>query len=234
MPASSTARLAGLLYLLTVVTGLFSLMYVPAKLSVPGNPTATVAAIAASQPLYRLGIAAGLVCYTVFLAVPVLLYRLLGPINRSVAALMVLFGAVNVPIALLSIAKKLDVLAALNRAGPVPTIALGQARAQVQGLLDAYSNGMLISEIFAGLWLIPFGYLVFKSGFLPKIFGVLLVGGGVGYLLTVFGHVLLPDYDRLALATYDTLPAGLGEIGICLWLLCFGVRPLKPVAPAPQ
>ncbi len=221
---SSTARIAGLFYLITVVTGIFSLMYVPSQIAVPHNLPATLANIVASPSLYRFGIAAGLVCYTVFLVVPVLLYQLLMPVDRHAAALMVLFAVFNVPIALLSIAKKLDILSLLDRAGHAATISPDQIQAQVMRSLDAYNNGMLIGEIFAGLWLIPFGYLVFRSGFLPRVLGALLIAGGLGYLLTVFGQVLVPDYDQLPIANFDTLPAGLGEIGICLWLLIFGVH----------
>jgi hypothetical protein len=233
MPAQATARMAGLLYLITVVTGMFSLMYVPSQINVPGNLSATIANIVASPSLYRLGIAAGLVCYTVFLMVPLLLYRLLSPVNRNAAALMVLFAVVNVPIALLSIAAKLDILSLLDGAGHPPAVLSDLVQAQVQHAINAYHNGMLIGEIFAGLWLIPFGYLAFKSGFLPRVLGIVLIAGGFGYLVTVFGHVLLPDYDQLPIANFDTLPAGLGEIGMCLWLILFGVRPQKRAASSP-
>ena len=207
---TSTARIAGLLYLVTVVTGMFSLMYVPSQISVPGDPSATITHIMASSSLYRLGIAAGLVCYTTFLMVPLLLYRLLSPVNRNAAILMVLFAVVNVPIALLSIARELDIISLLDEARHAPMIGFDQVQAQVIHSLDAYNNGMLIGEIFAGLWLIPFGYLVFKSGFLPRVLGVLLAVGGLGYLLTVFGSVLIPDYDHFTISNFDTLPAGLG------------------------
>ena len=156
------------------MTGLFGLMYVPSQISVPGNPSATIANIVASQPLYRLGIAAALVCYTVFLVVPLPLYRLLSPVGRNAAVLMVVFAVVNVPLALISIARKIDILSLLDRAGHGPTIPSDQVQAQVMRSLDAYGNGMLVSELFSGLWLIPFGYLVFKSGFLPRVLGVLL------------------------------------------------------------
>ncbi len=221
---NKTAKIAGLLYLITVVTGLFGLMYVPSQISVPGNPSATIANIVASQSLYRFGIAAALVCYTVFLVVPLPLYRLLSPVGRNAAVLMVVFAVANVPLALISIAKKIDILSLLDRTGHGPTIPSDQVQAQVMRSLDAYGNGMLVSEIFSGLWLIPFGYLVFKSGFLPRVLGVLLMAGGLGYLITVFGQVLISGYDHLPIANFDTLPAGLGEIGICLWLLIVGVK----------
>lgn len=223
----STGRSAGLLYLITVVTGIFSLMYVPSQINVPGDPAGTIANIAASPSLYRFGIAAALVCYTTFLVVPLFLHRLLATVDRNAAALMVLFAVVNVPIALLSVATKIDILSLIDRVGVEAVISSPVVQAQAMLSMDAYRHGMLISEIFAGLWLIPFGYLVFRSGFLPRILGILLIAGGFGYLLTVFGHVLMPDYDQLPIADFDTLPAGIGEIGICLWLLVFGTGTLN-------
>ena len=222
-----TARLAGLLYLITVTTGIFGLSYVPSQISVQGDPSATIANIVAMQPLYSLGIAAALVCYTVFLVVPLLLYQLLSPLSQGAAVLMVAFAVVNVPIALLSIVKKLDVLSLINREGRAPMISSHQLQLQVMSLLHNYDNGMLISEIFAGLWLIPFGYLLFKSKFIPRVLGLVLITGGLGYLLTVFGQILVPGYDQLLIANFDTLPAGVGEIGICLWLLIVGVSEPK-------
>ncbi len=90
--------------------------------------------------------------------------------------------------------------------------------------LDAYRNGLLVSEIFWGLWLLPFGYLVFKSGFLPRILGILLMMGCFGYLIDFFGSALFPGYAASILASYATLPASLGEIGTCLWLLIVGMH----------
>ncbi len=90
--------------------------------------------------------------------------------------------------------------------------------------LDQYGNGMRIVHIFSGLWLFPFGYLVFKSGFLPKILGVLLMLGCFGYLINFVGHTLILTYSKIGISTYIGLPASLGEIGTCLWLLIMGAK----------
>jgi len=104
------ARTAGLLYLIVVVTGIFSLLHVPSQLIVPGDALATANNIAASEPLFRLGIASLMINQTAFLLLPFVLYQLLQQVNRNVAVLMVVCAVVSVPISMLSIANRLDVL----------------------------------------------------------------------------------------------------------------------------
>lgn len=221
---NKTARIAGLLYLVVVVTGIFSLAYVPSKLSGHGDAAATVGNILAHEQLFRLGIVSGLLCYTAFLLLPLVLYRLLSPVDRNAAALMVAFAVSSVPISFVSLANKLDVLSLLDGTNHLQAFTADQLHAQVMLSLDAYSNGMLVASIFWGLWLLPFGYLVFKSGFLPRILGILLMLGCFGYLIDFLGTVLLHGYAEFLIARYATLPASLGEIGICLWLLVRGVK----------
>jgi hypothetical protein len=78
--------------------------------------------------------------------------------------------------------------------------------------------------VFWGLWLLPFGYLVYKSGFLPKILGILLMAGCFGYLVNFLGGFLFPQYASIGIAKFVSLPATLGEIGTCLWLLIIGLK----------
>jgi hypothetical protein len=137
--STQTARLAGLLYLFVVLAGIFSLAYVPSKLIDWADAATTYRNIQASETLFRLGIVAGIICYTAFL-------------------------------------------------------------------------------------LLPFGYLVYKSGFLPKILGILLMAGCFGYLMNFLGGFLFPQYGSLGIARFVSLPATLGEIGTCLWLLIIGIK----------
>ena len=219
-----TARTAGLLYLIVVVTGIFSLAYVPSQIMVQGDASATVGNIAASEPLFRLGIVAGFICYTAFLLLPFALYKLLSPVGKNAAVLMVAFAVVSVPISFVNLLNKLDALSLLSGANYLQAFTTEQLHARVMLSLDAYSNGLLVSEIFWGLWLLPFGYLVFKSGFLPKVLGILLMAGCFGYLIDFFGSVLFSGYAETTLANFATKPAALGEIGTCLWLLIMGAR----------
>ncbi|MHB8911890.1 MAG: DUF4386 domain-containing protein [Lysobacter sp.] len=218
------ARTAGLLYLLVVVTGLFSLLYVPSQLTVRGDALATVNNIVASEPLFRLGIASWMINQTAFLLLPFVLYRLLHRVNKNAAVLMVVFAVVSVPISMVGIVHRLDVLTLLSGAGYLETFTAGQLHAKVMLSLNAYGNGILVATIFWGLWLLPFGYLVFKSGFLPRILGMLLMVGCFGILIDVFGRMLFPGYTATAVSNFVELPSAFGEIGICLWLLISGVR----------
>jgi hypothetical protein len=93
--------------------------------------------------------------------------------------------------------------------------------------LDSYNNGIEISQIFWGLWLFPFGYLVYKSGFLPKNLSILLVAGCFGYLIAFFGGFLFPNFHKTTFSTIVGLPASIGEIGVCLWLLIMGTNTLN-------
>lgn len=228
-----TARTAGLLYLIVVLTGIFSLAYVPSQITVRGDAAATVSNILASESLFRLGIVAGLVCYTAFLLLPLALYKLLSPVGKSVAVLMVAFAVVQTPISFVNLFNKLDILSLLGRAEYLQAFTTEQLHAEVMQLLASYGNGMLASEIFMGLWLLPLGYLVFKSGFLPRVLGVLLMMGCFGYLIDFVGNMLFTGYPDTFIASYVTLPAALGEIGITLWLLVFGIgKPKASSVPA--
>ena len=219
-----TARIAGLLYLIVVVTGFFSILYVPSQVTVQGDASATVSNILASKQLFRVGIVAGLICYTTFLLLPFALYKLLSKVGKGVAVLMVAFAVASVPISFVNLLNKLDVLSLLSEANYLQAFTTEQLHARVMLSLDAYVNGILVSEIFWGLWLLPFGYLVFKSGFLPKILGILLMMGCFGYLINFFGQALSPGYAETGIATFVSLPSALGEVGTCLWLLLVGIR----------
>ena len=155
---------------------------------------------------------------------PLVLFRLLRPVGETAATLMVLFAVVSVPIGLVSVSARLDALTLLSDADYATALGPQQLQAQVLLAIDRYRNGILITMLFWGLWLFPFGYLVFKSGFLPKILGILLMLGCVGYLIDVFCKLLVPGYPDTVAANFVRKPAALGEVGTCLWLLAVGVR----------
>ncbi|WP_262892831.1 DUF4386 domain-containing protein [Hymenobacter montanus] len=130
----------------------------------------------------------------------------------------------SVPISFLNLQNRYAVLLLINGTSYLKVLGGNPLQSQVMLLLENYSNGILIVKVFWGLWLLPFGYLVYKSGFLPKILGILLVAGGLGYLIDVTGRTIIPSYSAAAIAQYVTLPAALGEIGTCLWLLILGIK----------
>jgi hypothetical protein len=217
-------RVAGLLYLIVVLSGIFSLAYVPSQVNVANDPDATLQRIQVSETLFRWGIASFLIEQVAFVLLPLALFKLLSPVNRSAAVLMLVLALTSVPLALLSLGHRLDVLTLISDPGFSATSTGPGLHLLANYSLDAWRNGIRITSLFWGLWLLPFGYLVFKSGFLPRFLGVLLMLGCAGYLTTVFAGLLFPRLEQSPLSGYVSLPAALGEIGICVWLLFVGAR----------
>jgi Domain of unknown function (DUF4386) len=224
MTAQKQAHLAGVFYFSVVVTGLFSLMYVGSQLRVPDNAAATLQNIRAHEGLFRASIASLVVNQIATLLLTLSLFKLLEGVNRTIAQLMVAFSVLGIPITLSALGYRLDVLTLISGADYLSALTPAQIVERASLSLNAYSNRILIAETFWGLWLLPLGYLIFKSGFLPKILGVLLMLGCFSYLITVFGDILFVDYDKMLLAKYIMLPASIGEIGTCFWLLIFGAQ----------
>ncbi|MEP6712247.1 MAG: DUF4386 domain-containing protein, partial [Ferruginibacter sp.] len=210
--------------------GIINLAYVPSKLIVWDSAATTFKNIVAHETLFRLGILSGLICYTAFLLLPIVLYKLLKPINKIYALLMVAFALVSVPISFINMGNKFSVLTLITKAEYLKGLEVDKLQEQVLFQLYSYSNGNQIASIFWGLWLLPFGYLVFKSGFLPKILGILLMFGCFGYLIDFTGDFLFPGYGKTIISTFITKPGSIGEIGICLWLLIVGVKENRQTA----
>ena len=221
---SRTSRLAGLLYLIVVVTGIFSLAYVPSQINVANDPAATASNIVMHESLFRFGVASFMIEQVAFLLLPLVLFRLFRSTNSTAAMLMLALAVAGVPIALASVAHRLDALALLTDARFGQAFAPAQLQAMAARSLESYGNGLLVTSLFWGLWLLPFGYLVLKSGFLPKLLGLLLMLGCVGYMVNVFGELLVPHYADTWVSNYAGIPAAIGEIGTCLWLLLVGAR----------
>lgn len=207
-------RIAGALYLVVVATGMFCLAWVPSQLGTG------VADAAAHIGLFRAGIAAFMAMQVAFLLLPLALYRVLGDVDRRAATLMVALAAASVPIGLMALSHRMEALSLLDSTAAQATAAVDAAFA---ASLQRYGHGLRIASLFWGLWLLPFGWLVLRSARIPRVLGVLLMLGGIGYVVKVFGG-LMPGFADSAFARYATLPAALGEIGSCLWLLAFGAR----------
>lgn len=215
------ARIAGLLGFAILAAGTFS-GWVGSSLIVPGDAAATVSNLRASEGLFRLGIVAGLVMYAVFIVYALALYRLLEHVGRRHAVLMVALALVGVPIAMLNQVNQAAVLLLLNGAGGPDGFPADLLQAQVSLFLGLHRQGNLVAVVFWGLWLFPLGLLVYRSGFLPRVLGVLLVIGCFGWLAVVVQRLLLPDFEALSLARYA---AHLAELSFILWLLVRGVDP---------
>jgi len=212
-----TARVAGLLYLLLAGFGAFGILYIP-SLTVPGDAAATAQNIVASESLFRLSLVSGLIGQTAFIFLVLVLYTLLKAVNRNHALFMVILALVSVPITMLNDLNKVAALLILSGADYLTVFTADQLNVQAMFFLDLSEHGVVIAQIFWGLWLFPLGYLVFKSGYLPRILGVLLMIGCLGYLFDFFAFFLFPNFE-----TTVSLVTGFGEIFFMLWLLIKGV-----------
>lgn len=224
-PTKTNARIAGFLYLILIIFGVFSLLYVPSQLINWDSPTETLKNIQANELLFKLGILGDIIMYTVFLFLSFALYRLLKHINNNMAMIMVILVVISVSISYSNLIGKFDALDLFTNAYALNSTDITDQSEHLISLLSSHSNGISMLQIFWGLWLFPFGYLVFKSKFLPKFFGVLLMLGCFGYLTDFIGYFLFPEsYGSTIIPTLATIPHALGEIGICLWLSIVGAN----------
>jgi hypothetical protein len=228
------ARIAGLLYLLASIIGFFCLAYVPGKLIVSGDATATANHIRASETLLRFGIASELTSFIIFIFVVLALYRLFKAVSEKHAVAMATLLLVSIPVSLLNVLNEIAALILVSGADFLSAFEKGQLDALAYLFLRLHGQGFVVAEIFWGLWLFPFGVLVIRSGFIPRFLGVLLFIAGFGYLASSFTSLLLPQYARLIDQFAMVLTAG--ELPIIFWLLIWGAKvpplDLPPLDPA--
>jgi hypothetical protein len=212
----SLARTAGFLYLAMMPFAAFWLSQ-RFSLAAPGNPARTAAAIAASEGLLRASIVSWLIAQTIFVFLVLSLYRLLAPVSQRHAVLMVVLGLLGVPIAFLNEVNHFGALMLATGRGHLAAFPPEQLHAQMRFFLDLHAHGVYLAQVFWGLWLLPLGYLVFKSQFLPKVIGVLLMIGCFGYLFDAAKGMLLPDVN-LVVSQFTFV----GELLLPLWLVTKG------------
>jgi len=193
---NNPGRAAGLLYLLLVLAGPVRILYIPSKLFVHGNATATASNIVAHESLFRLGMLSDLFVGTIVIFLALALYRLFKVVDQNLAVLIVLLGGVmpaaiyffNVlnDAAALALARGANFLAALEKP---------QRDALAMLFLHLHGQGFVAGEVFYGLWLFPLGILTYRSRFLPRFLGVWLIINGVAYLVLSFTGLLMPQYE---------------------------------------
>jgi hypothetical protein len=220
-PLIRTARVTGLWYLGLAVTGLLGFLIVRPMLFVAGDPAATLANLTAHESLARAGIALELLIVLTQALAAAWFYRLFRPVDPVNAAGIAAFGLVNA----------VAILASAALTATALEVALDGATAgTVQVLYLVGGNLWEVGAIFFGLWLIPMGRCVLRSGWMPRPLGWVLVAGGVGYLLSAFVRYLVPGGDAVADAL--TYPSAIGEFWIVGYLLIHGVRrPATEAAP---
>jgi hypothetical protein len=229
MPTSPKrlARIAGVLYLLNGIIAGFAEGFVEPKMYAAGNAATTAGNVVANAELVRLAVVADLIQATVWVFLGMTLYLLLKHVNKSVASAMVVLVAIGASIVYLNTVFEFEGLRAAT--GAINPAAFGTAgsNALVLLLLDTQHYGVFIAQIFYGLWLVPLGYLAFKSGLFPKALGIMLIVGGACYLVDLFAQFLVPDFG-VKIHAFIVIPSAIAEISMVLYLLVIGVRTQKP------
>lgn len=214
MSVKAQGRIAGLVYLGVVLTGIFTLAYATGILIFDDDPVRTIEAVSANPVLFRAMIFAILAMCGFYLALPFALAGFLSVYGKISARLMIVFVAASIPLMLLAVSSYFD----------LESMTAATGAAAVSARLALYDQSMHMASIFWGLWLAPLGWLILKSGAIPRVLGVLLILGCLGYLANYFGPILYDGYKTLPYREWISRPGSLGEIGTCLWLLVMGAR----------
>ena len=221
-PTDKAARVAGAIYLSMAVTAPFSLIYIPRTLIVRADATATADNILAHETLFRLGIVADLITSVIFVLLVMALYRLLSGVNKTHASLMVALVLVSAAVGFVNVLNNIAALALFRGTDFLVVFEKTLRDGLAMLFLHQHGQGLVINEILSGLWLFPFGVLVMRSRFLPRILGVWLIVNCFAYLALSFTGLLLPLYYNFAFR--GAFPALLGEMAIMLWLLIRGAK----------
>ncbi len=230
-PTNKAARIAGAVYLSMVVTAPFTLLYVPNKLIVRGDAAATANNILAHETLFRVAIIGDLFTAVIFICLGIALYRLLSSVNKTWAMMMLAFVCVSAAVGFLDTLNNIAALILFRGADFLSVFDKAQLNALGYLFIRLHGQGIFMNELFWGLWLFPFGLLVFRSGFLPRFIGVWLMINCFGYVALCVIALMFPD--QYSAAFLYVQPVLLGELAIMLWLLIKGAKVQRlPVAGA--
>jgi hypothetical protein len=218
------ARIAGAFYLVVALFSAFAIIFVDGRIYVPGDAGSTAESILANAAFVRLAVLADLVQATASVLVGMTLYLLLKRVDRSAAAAMVIFIAIAAGIMCLDAVFRFGALRVATDATYVAAFGAKGANALILLLLDLQHYGFLIAQVFFGLWLLPMGYLAYRSGWFPKALGILLVVGGAAYLVDLLLTFLLPEIGQ-SIHGVIVIPPAIAEIWMVAYLLVLGVNP---------
>lgn len=216
------ARIAGILYLINAITGAIGIIIVPGKLIAPNDIAATAQNIINNEFLFRIGILSSISCQIVFIFLALTLFNLFENVSRSLTRTLLTLVVVSVPVAFYLIFNQLEAFEILQN-NVMTSMEQIQKQELAMSKLQIYQDGVVLIGVFWGLWLIPFGQLVYKSGFIPKILGVFLIVGGLSYLLDVSAFILIPDFHRQTNILVAVI-SSIAEISMVLWFLIKGIK----------
>lgn len=222
---NKTAKIAGVLILVITVFAPFSMLYIPNTLIVPGDAATTANNIMASEGLFRLGIASDSVVFLIEIVLVVMLYVLLKPVSKTLSLVAAFARLAMTVVQGINLFNNFTALLLLSRADYLTAFEPDQLHALVLLFLGAHEYVALIWGLFFGLHLFFLGYLVYKSGYISRIPGVLLVLASLCYLIQSFGNILLPEYEEI-FARIGFL--SIIELAFPLWLLIKGVKEQQP------
>ena len=217
------ARIAGGLYLLNIVAGFIAIGLVPAILFVEGDVAATLRNIQANELLYRLSLAAHMIPILSNVPLVVILYDLLKGVNRRLALMMVFYSIVGTAVESANLLHQFTPLVLLDGAQGLHALTAAQMQALAYAPLRLQTFGYDVQQVIYAGYLLAAGYLVFRSTFLPRVIGVLLVIGALSYLIYSFASFISPEFAA-RLVPYIQLPSLVGEGSLCLVLLVIGVN----------
>ena len=217
------ANAARIWYALLTVFSIFGILYADARFYVPGDAAATAGAILADELLFRLGIASNLAGQVCQLFVGLALYKLFKSVDKDQARSLLALVVAMVPIAFLNMLNKFAPIILLGDSAFIKTFEPAQLQALALLFIELQKYGILIAGVFWGLWLLPLGLLVFKSGYFPKFLGVLLVIGCAGYILNCLAAFLFPGAREIISPITEALSA-IGELPFVLWMIILGAR----------
>lgn len=215
-------RFAGLFYLAIILLGLYGEMFVRAKLVTWGNPAATAQAISASPLLWRSGIVGDLLMQVFDIPVIVVLYLLLKPLNRPLALAATYINLIQTAVLVANKLTLLVPLILLGGSSHLSSFSTEQLHSLSYTAIKIHNYGFAIGLIFFGVACVIRGYLLFKSGYVPKIFGVLMLLAGLSYLINSFALLIAPSFAA-RLSPGILLPAFVGELSFCLWMIVKGI-----------
>ncbi|KAB2879378.1 DUF4386 domain-containing protein [bacterium] len=219
----NTARFAGLLYLIWIITGLFAMFYVPSQINMKGDAAATAQNILSNEFLFRASIVNDIFSGTLWVIMVLVFYRLFKPVDKFQAKLLVALVMVQIPN--IFIMEALNIASLMSFKGEIlKTFELAQRQDLAMLFLKINDYVVIILEAFWGLWLIPLAILVYRSRFLPHFLGVWLALTGLFYLALSFTDIMMPQYRDMVLNSPVALPIELGEVAFMLWLLIMGAK----------
>lgn len=220
------SKIAGSGYLIIFISGIFANFFVLESLIVAGDAAGTAANIMENLTLFRIGILSFIIMVIFDVVLAWALYILLKPVDKNLSLLSAWLRLVNGTIFGIALYHLFGVLQILSGAHYLTVFETGQLQAQVLLFLDAFNVTWLIGLIFFGLHLFFLGYLIFRSSYIPKILGILLIVASIGYLIDSFANLLLPnyaDYQEIFMLLV-VVPGIIGELSFTFWLLLKGVK----------